>query len=374
MKGSDRHICIPTYSGVIEIGSKNTEKINILTKILLQGIKLGLSVEKIRNIIKLPINLLEEDLSRLEKVKIIYKENGVLKLTEIGEKNYNIIKLIEEFNKKKLEVILDRYSSLIFLRGDIKMYYDTFDDLYHKLKTMKSLYKLETGKFVEQLYYNNNPQNSRKIIMPILRVTCEKLGIEITEELMEDIYVKVDLSNKREGFIVSKTRENMKDIYRSELRRDIPIERPYFEGKMKLEFDILKNIKLELLMTLEKIKKEDKNLLSEKAINLIVRSELSQKNYNCFYDPIKNNLIDSLPDGIKENEKKIYKYPFSFNKNQILIENDEVKDLKLKFGDEVNIFKESTEHKLIEKYAAEEVLEFYEEVLKNELHKFEETV
>lgn len=374
MKGSDKHICIPTYSGVIEIGSKNIEKTNILTKILLQGIKLGLSIEKIKNIIKLPIDLLKEDLSRLEKVKIIYRENGTLKLTETGEKNYNIIKLIEEFNKNKLEVVLDRYSSLIFLKNDIKMYYDTTEKLYDKLKNMKSLYKLETGKFIEQLYYNNNPQNSKRIIMPILRATCGKLGIEITEELMEDIYVKVDLSNKREGFIVSKTRESMKDIYRSELRREISIERPYFEGKMKLEFDILKNIKSELLISLKKIKKEDKNLLSEKAINLIVRNELSQKNYNCFYDPIKTNLIDNLPDGIKENEKKVYKYPFNFNKNKILIENDEVKDLKLKFGDEVNISKKFIEHKLIEKYAAEEVLEFYEEVLKNELHKFEETI
>lgn len=375
MKCIDKQICIPTYSGVVKIGSKNTEKINILTKILLQGIKLGLSVEKIRNIIKLPINLLEEDLDRLEKVKIIYRENETLKLTEIGEKNYKIIRLIEEFNKNKVEIVLDRYTGLIFLRKDLRLYFDDLDEKYQKYKESKEIHKLETGKFIEHLYYNKDPRNSRRIIVPLLKEKCKELEIELTSDLLEDIYVEVDLENKRKGYVLSNVKSSIKNVCNSELRRDVSVRRLYYNGNLKVEFKPLKNIKPEVLNSLKMINLEDEGLLSKKAIELIEKMELSKKKFNSYYDPIRGHKIDKLPEEcVKDNEKKIYNYPFNFDKSKILFENDEVKEIKLKYEKEVKIIREIEEYNLVERYPIEELLEFYEEVLKNGLHKFEETI
>ena len=362
-------IGIPTYEGVIGIGSEDLDKVNILTKIILKAIKLGVSLERLETLIKIPKYLLEEDLKKLDERGIVEKKGDIYCLTEVGETNYSILEVIEEFNRLKKEVIVDRYTSKVFFKDSLKNIYISTEDKenYEKFHMDKEIYKLETGKFITQFFYNLSPANSKNIVIKFL----QESGFNLNEDIIENLYVQVTLNTNIQGYILGNLKERLVFNTISNLNRDVLVERPYFKVKAIPSFKSVVGLKKDVKEAIQKLNLENSELLSEKAKNLVSKIEISKKESVTYYDPLEKiyleNCLKSEVD-TKVSEKKIFKIEEKALKIKALeFENEFFQEIKNKYQNDLEIKYSAQPNNIIQKIAVEKLIDFYEEVLKNGL-------
>lgn len=186
---------ISVVLGTLIIHSKEVERINILTKLILHSIALGVNINKIPYLTNLPQRLVLENIEELEKRGVIIGDyNGNYKLTDVGIKNFNLLNEIERLNESKVEILVDSYTKHIFKKEEILEKYITSSEM---LKS-KEVIEIGGNRYMKQFLNNLDPSNSKEIVSKILK--------NIEEEDMENISVEVKMVKEKGDIFWEKLR------------------------------------------------------------------------------------------------------------------------------------------------------------------------
>lgn len=211
---------IPVVLGTLIIHSKEVERINILTKLILHAIALGVNINRIPYVTNLPQRLVLENIEELERRGVIIGDyNGNYILTDVGRKNFNLLNEIEIINERKIEVLVDSYTKHIFRKEEILERYVSNKEK----EKFKVDVKIEGNRYMKQFLNNLDPSNSKEIVSKILK--------NIEEEDMENISVEVKMVKEKGGYIVGKVKDNIvKKNQKSKMGSDIVIKREIFKN------------------------------------------------------------------------------------------------------------------------------------------------
>ena len=234
---------IPVVLATLIIHSKEVERINILTKLILHAIALGVNINRIPYVTNLPQRLVSENVEELERRGVIIGDyNGNYSLTDVGRKNFNLLNETEIINERKIEVLVDSYTKHIFRKEEILERYVS-DEENEKIK---EVVKIEGNRYIKQFLNNLDPSNSKEIVSKILK--------NIEKEDMENISVEVKMVNEKGGYIVGKVKDN---IVKKNQNIDINEIEEIQELKAKYGNDIEFEVKIEKEYVYEKFAIED---------------------------------------------------------------------------------------------------------------------
>lgn len=346
---------IPVIKGQLRVYSKDVERINILTKLILHSVAIGINVNRIEKIINLPKRLVMENVEELEKGGVITGDyNGNYKLTEVGMRNFNLLNEIEEINKSEIEVLVDSYTKHIFTQDELGHRYI---DEKQEVKGEK-IVEIERNKYMKQYLSNLDPSNSKELVLEMLD--------KIEDKDKEDISVEVKIVNERGGYIMGNVKENIvKRNEKSKLGADVMIKREIYKNTYTPVFNSLKKVSKESIEALRILKKNNFNYISDKGLEILEKYEVSKESFTYYYDP-KSKEVSSkkIKSEIKESEiKSKAVIEISNQEENIGLENiEEVGILKDRYGEDVDFVVKVEKEYVYERFAIEDVIDIYEEV------------
>ena len=143
---------IPVVLATLIIHSKEVERINILTKLILHAIALGVNINRIPYVTNLPQRLVLENIEELERRGVIIGNyNGNYILTDVGRKNFNLLNETEIINERKIEVLVDSYTKHIFRKEEILERYVSDEEK----EKIKEVVKIEGNRYIKQFLNNH---------------------------------------------------------------------------------------------------------------------------------------------------------------------------------------------------------------------------
>lgn len=344
---------IPVVLATLTVYSKEIERINILTKLILHTIALGVNVNKIPYIINLPQRLVLENIEKLERSGVIIGDyNGNYRLTDVGKDNFNLLDEIEKINKRKIEVLVDSYTKYIFRKKEILERYISNEE---KEKS-KEVVKIEGNRYIRQFLNNLDPSNSKELVSEILK--------NIEKEDMENISVEVKIVNEKGGYIVGKVKDNIvKKNQKSKLGSDIVIKKTVFKNTYTPTFESLKKIDKKIIDALLILEKDGFKYISDNGLEILQKYQMEKENLVYYYDPKNNNLSNNkFKSEIKESEIKsravldINNEIENINMDSI----DEIQELKAKYGNDIKFKVKIEKEYVYEKFAIEDVIDIYD--------------
>lgn len=344
---------IPVVSATLIVYSKEIERINILTKLILHTIAVGVNINKIPSIINLPQRLVFENIEELEKSGVIIGDyNGNYRLTDVGTNNFNLLNEIERINKKKIEALVDSYTKHIFRKEEILERYISNEE---KEKS-KEVVKIEGNRYIKQFLNNLDPSNSKELVSKILA--------NIKKEDMENISVEVKIVNEKGGYIVGKVKDNIvKKNQKSKLGSDIVIKRTVFKNTYVPTFESLKKIDKKVIDALLTLEKTGFKYISDSGLEILQKYEMEKENLVYYYDPKSSNLSNNkFKSEIKESEiKSKAVLDIDSKMENIDMENiDEIQELKEKYGNDIKFKVKVEKDYVYEKFAIEDVIDIYD--------------
>ena len=349
---------IPVVRGKIKVYSKNIERVNILTKLILHSISRGININRIPIIINLSNKLVLETIEELEKRGIIEGDyNGNYKLTEVGNKNFTLLNEIEKLNKKEIEVLVDSYTKYIFIKEDIAERY-----IEESEKIEKKAKELNRNKYMRQYLKNLDPSNSKDIVLKIL----DKLD----EKEKEGISVEIEIIEEKGGYIVGEIKKDIvKKVEKSKFESEVVIKREIFKNTYTPIFNSLKSINKRSIDALEILIKNNSNFISDKGLEVLEKVRKSKENMVYYYDPKTKDISkEKISSELKESEIKNKTIIDSDNKEEN-IKKEKIESLKLLkevYGEDIEFRVAVEKEAVYEKFAIEDVIDIYEEVVKNE--------
>ena len=342
---------IPVVLGTLIIHSKEVERINILTKLILHAIALGVNINRIPYVTNLPQRLVLENIEELERRGVIIGDyNGNYILTDVGRKNFNLLSETEIINERKIEVLVDSYTKHIFRKEEILERYVS-DEEKEKFKVDV---KIEGNRYMKQFLNNLDPSNSKEIVSKILK--------NIEEEDMENISVEVKMVKEKGGYIVGKVKDNIvKKNQKSKMGSDIVIKREIFKNIYVPKFNSLKKIDKKVIDALVTLEKNGFEYISDSGLEILQKYQMAKENLVYYYDPKDNKLsVDKFKSEIKEREIKIALPISNENKNIDINEIEEIQELKARYGNDIEFEVKVEKEYVYEKFAIEDVIDIYD--------------
>lgn len=344
---------IPIVLGTLIIHSKEVERINILTKLILHAIALGVNINRIPYVTNLPQRLVLENIEELERRGVIIGDyNGNYNLTDIGRKNFNLLNETEIINERKIEVLVDSYTKHIFRKEEILERYVSDKEK----EKIKEVVKIEGNRYIKQFLNNLDPSNSKEIASKILK--------NIEEEDMENISVEVKMVKEKGGYIVGKVKNNIvKKNQKSKMGSDIVIKREIFKNIYVPKFNSLKKIDKKVIDALVTLEKNGFQYISDSGLEILQKYQISKENLVYYYDPKDNKLsVNKFKSDIKESEiKSMAVLPISDkNQNIDINEIEEIQELKAKYGNDIEFEVKVEKEYVYEKFAIEDVIDIYD--------------
>lgn len=342
---------IPVVLATLIIHSKEVERINILTKLILHAIALGVNINRIPYVTNLPQRLVSENVEELERRGVIIGDyNGNYSLTDVGRKNFNLLNETEIINERKIEVLVDSYTKHIFRKEEILERYVS-DEENEKIK---EVVKIEGNRYIKQFLNNLDPSNSKEIVLKILK--------NIEKEDMENISVEVKMVKEKGGYIVGKVKDNIvKKNQKSKLGSDIVIKREVFKNIYVPKFKSLKKIDKKVIDALVTLEKNGFEYISDSGLEILQKYQIAKENLVYYYDPKDNKLsVDKFKSEIKEREIKIALPISNENKNIDINEIEEIQELKAKYGNDIEFEVKIEKEYVYEKFAIEDVIDIYD--------------
>ena len=342
---------IPVILATLIIHSKEVERINILTKLILHAIALGVNINRIPYVTNLPQRLVSENVEELERRGVIIGDyNGNYSLTDVGRKNFNLLNETEIINERKIEVLVDSYTKHIFRKEEILERYVS-DEENEKIK---EVVKIEGNRYIKQFLNNLDPSNSKEIVSKILK--------NIEKEDMENISVEVKMVNEKGGYIVGKVKDNIvKKNQKSKLGSDIVIKREVFKNIYVPKFKSLKKIDKKVIDALVTLEKNGFEYISDSGLEILQKYQMAKENLVYYYDPKDNKLsVDKFKSEIKEKEIKTALPISNENKNIDINEIEEIQELKAKYGNDIEFEVKIEKEYVYEKFAMEDVIDIYD--------------
>lgn len=342
---------IPVILATLIIHSKEVERINILTKLILHAIALGVNINRIPYVTNLPQRLVSENVEELERRGVIIGDyNGNYSLTDVGRKNFNLLNETEIINERKIEVLVDSYTKHIFRKEEILERYVS-DEENEKIK---EVVKIEGNRYIKQFLNNLDPSNSKEIVSKILK--------NIEKEDMENISVEVKMVNEKGGYIVGKVKDNIvKKNQKSKLGSDIVIKREVFKNIYVPKFKSLKKIDKKVIDALVTLEKNGFEYISDSGLEILQKYQMAKENLVYYYDPKDNKLsVDKFKSEIKEREIKTALPINNENKNIDINEIEEIQELKAKYENDIEFEVKIEKEYVYEKFAIEDVIDIYD--------------
>lgn len=346
---------IPVVLATLIIHSKEVERINILTKLILHAIALGVNINRIPYVTNLPQRLVSENIEELERRGVIIGDyNGNYSLTDVGRKNFNLLNETEIINERKIEVLVDSYTKHIFRKEEILERYVS-DEENEKIK---EVVKIEGNRYIKQFLNNLDPSNSKEIVLKILK--------NIEKEDMENISVEVKMVKEKGGYIVGKVKDNIvKKNQKSKLGSDIVIKREVFKNIYVPKFKSLKKIDKKVIDALVTLEKNGFEYISDSGLEILQKYQMAKENLVYYYDPKDNKLsVDKFKSEIKEREIKTALPISNENKNIDINEIEEIQELKAKYGNDIEFEVKIEKEYVYEKFAIEDVIDIYDKEVK----------
>lgn len=346
---------IPVVLATLIIHSKEVERINILTKLILHAIALGVNINRIPYVTNLPQRLVSENVEELERRGVIIGDyNGNYSLTDVGRKNFNLLNETEIINERKIEVLVDSYTKHIFRKEEILERYVS-DEENEKIK---EVVKIEGNRYIKQFLNNLDPSNSKEIVSKILK--------NIEKEDMENISVEVKMVKEKGGYIVGKVKDNIvKKNQKSKLGSDIVIKREVFKNTYVPKFKSLKKIDKKVIDALVTLEKNGFEYISDSGLEILQKYQMAKENLVYYYDPKDNKLsVDKFKSEIKEKEIKTALPINNENKNIDINEIEEIQELKAKYGNDIEFEVKIEKEYVYEKFAMEDVIDIYDKEVK----------
>lgn len=342
---------IPVVLGTLIIHSKEVERINILTKLILHAIALGVNINRIPYVTNLPQRLVLENIEELERRGVIIGDyNGNYILTDVGRKNFNLLNETEIINERKIEVLVDSYTKHIFRKEEILERYVS-DKEKEKFKVDV---KIEGNRYMKQFLNNLDPSNSKEIVSKILK--------NIEEEDMENISVEVKMVKEKGGYIVGKVKDNIvKKNQKSKMGSDIVIKREIFKNIYVPKFNSLKKIDKKVIDALVTLEKNGFQYISDSGLKILQKYQIAKENLVYYYDPKDKKLsVDKFKSEIKEREIKTALPISNENKNIDIYEIEEIQELKAKYGNDIEFEVKVEKEYIYEKFTIEDVIDIYD--------------
>lgn len=342
---------IPVVLATLIIHSKEVERINILTKLILHAIALGVNINRIPYVTNLPQRLVSENVEELERRGVIIGDyNGNYSLTDVGRKNFNLLNETEIINERKIEVLVDSYTKHIFRKEEILKRYVSDEEK----EKIKEVVKIEGNRYIKQFLNNLDPSNSKEIVSKILK--------NIEKEDMENISVEVKMVKEKGGYIVGKVKDNIvKKNQKSKLGSDIVIKREVFKNIYVPKFKSLKKIDKKVIDALVTLEKNGFEYISDSGLEILQKYQISKENLVYYYDPKDKKLsIDKFKSEIKEREIKTALPISNENKNIDINEIEEIQELKAKYGNDIKFKVKIEKEYVYEKFAIEDVIDIYD--------------
>mgnify|MGYP001466475593 FL=1 len=344
---------IPVVLATLIIHSKEVERINILTKLILHAIALGVNINRIPYVTNLPQRLVLENIEELERRGVIIGNyNGNYILTDVGRKNFNLLNETEIINERKIEVLVDSYTKHIFRKEEILERYVSDEEK----EKIKEVVKIEGNRYIKQFLNNLDPSNSKEIASKILK--------NIEEEDMENISVEVKMVKEKGGYIVGKVKNNIvKKNQKSKMGSDIVIKREIFKNIYVPKFNSLKKIDKKVIDALVTLEKNGFQYISDSGLEILQKYQISKENLVYYYDSKDNKLsVNKFKSEIKESEiKSMAVLPISDkNQNIDINEIEEIQELKAKYGNDIEFEVKVEKEYIYEKFAIEDVIDIYD--------------
>lgn len=136
---------IPVIEAYINVTSEDSSNFNKYSLYILKLVSKEKKIDYIEEVTKFKKEQIESELEILKSYGLIKKERENYEITQIGYQLVNQINEINQFNKKKIKVLIDKSTGLII----------EYKDNYEKISK-------ETYRFVKDTYNNLNPVNSKK--------------------------------------------------------------------------------------------------------------------------------------------------------------------------------------------------------------------
>ena len=346
---------IPVVLATLIIHSKEVERINILTKLILHAIALGVNTNRIPYVTNLPQRLVSENIEELERRGVIIGDyNGNYSLTDVGRKNFNLLNETEIINERKIEVLVDSYTKHIFRKEEILERYVSDEEK----EKIKEVVKIEGNRYIKQFLNNLDPSNSKEIVSKILK--------NIEKEDMENISVEVKMVNEKEGYIVGKVKDNIvKKNQKSKLGSDIVIKREVFKNTYVPKFKSLKKIDKKVIDALVTLEKNGFEYISDSGLEIFQKYQMAKENLVYYYNPKDNKLsVDKFKSEVKEREIKTALPISNENKNIDINEIEEIQELKARYGNDIEFEVKVEKEYVYEKFAIEDVIDIYDKEVK----------
>lgn len=346
---------IPVVKGRLKVYSKNIDRINILTKLILHSIANGININRIESIINLPKRLIVENAEELEKRGVIVGDyDGNYRLTEVGIRNFNLLNEIEKINRKEIEVLVDNYTKYIFTPNEIGCRYI---DEKEEIKGEKVI-EIGKNKYMKQYLSNLDPSNSKELVLKMLD--------KIDDQDKEDINVEVKMVSERGGYIMGKVKENIvKKNKKSKFGNEVIVKREIYKNIYTPMFDSLKKVSRESIEALRVLSDKNFDYISDKGLEILERVEVSKESFTYYYDPKTKELsYKKIKSEIKENEIKA-RLVLEINNQEenVKIENvEQVQLLKNRYGKDIKFAVKIEKEFVYEKFNIEDVIDIYEEV------------
>lgn len=342
---------IPVVLATLIIHSKEVERINILTKLILHTIALGVNTNRIPYVTNLPERLVLENIEELERRGVIIGDyNGNYSLTDVGRKNFNLLNETEIINERKIEVLVDSYTKHIFRKEEILERYVSDEEK----EKIKEVVKIEGNRYIKQFLNNLDPSNSKEIVSKILK--------NIEKEDMENISVEVKMVKEKGGYIVGKVKDNIvKKNQKSKLGSDIVIKREVFKNTYVPKFKSLKKIDKKVIDALVTLEKNGFEYISDSGLEILQKYQMAKENLVYYYDPKDNKLsVDKFKSEVKEREIKTALPISNENKNIDINEIEEIQELKARYGNDIEFEVKVEKEYVYEKFAIEDVIDIYD--------------
>ena len=346
-------ILIPIIIAQMVINSKNLKRLNGLPKIIIQNIKSGITLERLSQIIKIEMKVIQECVDILSNDGIIFYNplRRIYQLTEKGEEIFNKMEFIKNFNNSKKEIVIDKYLNRVYFKNDIQEKIINTQD--------KSTQKLENRYFKTFLLYNINPLNSMELFN-------EKVGNDVFEE--EELEISINLIKKMEGYIVSKLDLSKSNEKKSVFGKMVAVERDILKGKVEIQFDSVNKVK-NILDDLKRVGNIKPEFLTDTAKEILMKEKLAKTILEYYYDPEKDILTDK--NIVKKYNNKNLEIIKTNTKakgkiSEKLEEDTKIKFLKEQYKDDLNLKIKEIVEKTYEEVPVENVVEFYKGVKAND--------
>lgn len=288
----------PVMNAQLKLGCELLDDMSEFTVYILYMIGNGYSISDIKNVIELGDIVIYEELSYMVQIKLCKLTEGQYLLTELGQKYYDILCLLDTVNSNNTKIQINCFTGMV-------MDYD--DECIDEGKCIEDIYKLRV-KIVKELFQNKNPSNSKEYLLQKFNyLISERLDVDQVNKLYVNVsYERGSLYKPINIDIIKSIGADQEDIEPG--KYDMLLEHELIPFKLKFQNSKLDKYRY-VLSTLNNLNMFESELLSEKALDLL-NIEVQERSLNnnselYYFDRLTGEIFKKFIDNDKNNSMSV---------------------------------------------------------------------